>query len=602
MKKPTGWLTLALAAAMAIAGLLLTWAPARADVYDCIGSSHPATVDDLRVPQNQTCTLNGTRVEGNITVESGGTLHAYAVRVDGNVQSDGGAAVHIYQNSRVGGSVQADNVGQITVHPGTYVGGSVQIKSSGSASVTGVDVDSDILFDANSQALTADNNIVGGNVQVFQNLGGVAITNNTIDGNLQCKSNVPAPTGWANVVQGSMEDQCANFGVPGPTPTPTPTPGITPTPTPIPTPPPDDDLYICIDPATHPVSVDNLRVPQGATCTLNGTHVDGNIEVRSNATLHAYLVRVQGNIQSDGGAAIHVYHTSRVGGSIQADNVGQVSVHPGTLVIGNVQIKTSGSAAITGVEIDGDLQFDANREGLVADRNTIEGNLQAFQNTGKLLVTANTIDGNLQCKANAPAPVGWSNVVNGNLEDQCATFDAPPPTTYLCADPPPHPGSVLNVQVPQNATCTLNGTRVDGDIDVRGGATLHASAVHVHGSVLADGSATVNVNHKSHVNGSVRVERSTSAAISGTVIDQDLVFNANTQTLYAGSNTVGGNLQATSNAGRLLLTANAIDGALTCSDNTALTGWRNIAAALEGQCATLDQPPASQVHLPSVAR
>ena len=35
------------------------------------------------------------------------------------------------------------------------------------------------------------------------------------------------------------------------------------------------------------VTVDNLRVPQGATCTLNGTRVQGTVKVERNATLTA---------------------------------------------------------------------------------------------------------------------------------------------------------------------------------------------------------------------------------------------------------------------------------------------------------------------------
>ena len=70
-------------------------------------------------------------------------------------------------------------------------------------------VSQDILYDANRAALSAIGNTVGGNVQAFQNAGGVRISTNHVDGNLQCKENVPAPTGGGNVVQGNKEDQCA---------------------------------------------------------------------------------------------------------------------------------------------------------------------------------------------------------------------------------------------------------------------------------------------------------------------------------------------------------------------------------------------------------
>jgi hypothetical protein len=46
-------------------------------------------------------------------------------------------------------------------------------------------------------------------------------------------------------------------------------------------------------------TVDNLRVPQGATCTLNGTYVKGTIKVERAATLRAHGVRVIGNVQAE---------------------------------------------------------------------------------------------------------------------------------------------------------------------------------------------------------------------------------------------------------------------------------------------------------------
>jgi hypothetical protein len=54
-------------------------------------------------------------------------------------------------------------------------------------------------------------NNVGGDVQVFQNTGGVEIRGNRIDGNLQCKANSPPPVGGNNIVQGNKEDQCARL-------------------------------------------------------------------------------------------------------------------------------------------------------------------------------------------------------------------------------------------------------------------------------------------------------------------------------------------------------------------------------------------------------
>lgn len=154
-----------------------------------------------RPPFEKLISLNGTWVEGNITVEMNATLHAYTVHVNGNIQ--------------------AENAARVNVYPGSFVGGSIQIVQSGAADILGVDIDSDLYFDDNDLFLNAANNTIGGNLQAFQNTGGVSIISNTIGGNLQCKQNFPPPTGGGNVVYGSMEDQCQNFdGPPPPVPTP----------------------------------------------------------------------------------------------------------------------------------------------------------------------------------------------------------------------------------------------------------------------------------------------------------------------------------------------------------------------------------------------
>lgn len=149
-----------------------------ANDYNCTGTLGSITVDNLNVPQNATCILNGTQVEGNLFVRSNATLYAYAAQVDGNIQA--------YQSARV------------EVHPDSRVGGDIQVDTSGSLLVSGVHID--------------------GNLQAFRNTGGVSITGNTIDNNLQCVNNDPPPTGGDNNVGGDMEDQCANLQLGNPPP------------------------------------------------------------------------------------------------------------------------------------------------------------------------------------------------------------------------------------------------------------------------------------------------------------------------------------------------------------------------------------------------
>lgn len=147
------------------------------------------------------------------------------------------------------------------------------------------------------------------------------------------------------------------------------------------------------------VTLDNVIVPDGASCTLRGTRLKGTLKVGTNATLVAQGVRVNGNIQAEGSAAVTLSGASLIGGS--------------------VQIKQGRNAAITGARITGDLQFDEMRGSLIATQNVIGGNLQAFKNAGGLVINSNRIAENLQCKENTPPPIGSGNTA-GSKEDQCA--------------------------------------------------------------------------------------------------------------------------------------------------------------------------------------
>jgi hypothetical protein len=127
------------------------------------------------------------------------------------------------------------------------------------------------------------------------------------------------------------------------------------------------------------VTVDNLRVPQGATCRLNGTKIKGTLQVQRGATLKASRIRVVGSIQADGAANVNIAR-SRIIGSIQVVQGRNSKLH----------------------------------------RNSVNHDVQYFENRGVVSITRNAIDGNLQCKENRRPPVGGGNRVEGVKEDQCA--------------------------------------------------------------------------------------------------------------------------------------------------------------------------------------
>lgn len=127
------------------------------------------------------------------------------------------------------------------------------------------------------------------------------------------------------------------------------------------------------------VTLDNVRVPAGATCTLTGTVLKGTLKVEKGATLNATRVRVNGNVQAEEHRFVTL-RSSTVGGSIQ--------------------LKQGGGTTLRSNRVKGDVQLFTNR-------------------SGTKTVSYNRIDGNLQCKENVPAPVGTGNVLGGNKEDQC---------------------------------------------------------------------------------------------------------------------------------------------------------------------------------------
>ena len=147
-------------------------------------------------------------------------------------------------------------------------------------------------------------------------------------------------------------------------------------------------------------TVDNLRVPDYASCVLLGTRVKGTVKVEFNATLRAEDVVVIGNVQAENAKNVRVLDGSRVGGS--------------------VQVKQGGAANVSDSRVEGDIQYDSNSAKLYVMRNRVGGSVQVFQNTGGVEIRRNVIDGNLQCKENTPRPVGGGNIVGGNKEDQCS--------------------------------------------------------------------------------------------------------------------------------------------------------------------------------------
>ncbi|MDP9316624.1 MAG: hypothetical protein M3R24_38190 [Chloroflexota bacterium] len=184
--------------------LLVAVPAAHAGDFECRGTIGQVTIaGNLIVPDDATCTLNGTYIQGAIVVKSRSTLHAdgpwgAGIEATGGIQAQSPREI-VVAGSRLGNSVSVTSGGAIIGDPGvavdlrdTYINGDVQVQSNiGSVSLQ-------------------HNEIVGG-VQASKNTGGVDISNNTIGNGLQCQDNNPAPTGGGNIAK-QMQGQCMYFG------------------------------------------------------------------------------------------------------------------------------------------------------------------------------------------------------------------------------------------------------------------------------------------------------------------------------------------------------------------------------------------------------
>jgi len=132
------------------------------------------------------CKLNGTTVNGNISLFAGGSLVAIDAVIDGNIKADTADFIDL-QNSEVDGNVSLDEmVGDIS-----YIRDST--------------IDGNVKLNKNRSRLELHRNYIDSNLQAFENSGGVVIIDNVIDGNLLCDNNSPAPD------VGNKKNQCSGF-------------------------------------------------------------------------------------------------------------------------------------------------------------------------------------------------------------------------------------------------------------------------------------------------------------------------------------------------------------------------------------------------------
>jgi hypothetical protein len=101
----------------------------------CNGTLGATTVTLVFVPNGASCTLNGTRVQGNVIVATNASLAASNARIDGNIQGDDALRMAATDGTVILGDVQAKRRASV-VMTNTVIGGNLQIEEAGASLVT----------------------------------------------------------------------------------------------------------------------------------------------------------------------------------------------------------------------------------------------------------------------------------------------------------------------------------------------------------------------------------------------------------------------------------------------------------------------------------
>ncbi len=192
----------------------------------------------------------------------------------------------------------------------------------------------------------------------------------------------------------------------------------------------------------------SLRIPDGATCTLEGVTVQGMIKVGEGATLLTDESTISMNVMARDAASVRLIDTVVLGEINLQRTSGPIVIGPEGCAVdpiadGNiVLINNDGTIAVCFMNLRNLIvQGNSKRIGLFS--NIVSNNLIVTKNTGraihvrdnevgrnilvtqntswkKIAVNDNTVTGNIRCTGNAIDPTVVDNTVGGAYLGQCA--------------------------------------------------------------------------------------------------------------------------------------------------------------------------------------
>jgi hypothetical protein len=174
---------------------------------------------------------------------------------------------------------------------------------------------------------------------------------------------------------------------------------------------------------------DNVVVPEGGSCVLSNSTVQGSVKALAGSRLDMMNNQVRGNVFGDKANIVRVFGGT-IGGSIEIKEAndpatGFVGVLGTMLTDGNIQLEKNNVASVfvlDAILLKGNIKVEENVGlfGISVIDNEVSQNLQVFKNQGpgNKFVLFNAVFQNLQCFENQPPFLGGPNFTN-KAEGQC---------------------------------------------------------------------------------------------------------------------------------------------------------------------------------------
>jgi hypothetical protein len=183
-----------------------------------------------------------------------------------------------------------------------------------------------------------------------------------------------------------------------------------------------------------PGTYENIQVPEGASCTINGSLIRGSVLALANSRLFMSNDQVLDFIKGDGADIVHIV-TTIVDGQIFLHNgtlsggggVLNVLIANGTIVRGgniHVENMVTDIIAIFNVTVEGgsiELIDNVTESFLQTEFNTVSSNVDVFRNSGAggKFITNNTAGGAVRCFNNTGAFVAGGPNFAPSRQGQC---------------------------------------------------------------------------------------------------------------------------------------------------------------------------------------